>query len=116
MWIYSVTSERNTVVRYIFPQQVKNLGRSEIEMKRKMVVAQESLEAIDALKDLKERKNEQLKDFVASLSACINEINTTRQNLKDGNLVDLSEEEVASLRLRMRELSAIQQGLRIRYE
>ena len=37
------------------------------ERKRKLAVAQESLEAIDALKDLKERKNEQLKDFVASL-------------------------------------------------
>ena len=57
-----------------------------------------------------------MKDFVASLSACTNEINTTRQNLKDGDLLDLSEEERNSLKMRMRELSAIQQGLRVQYE
>ena len=112
----SVTSERNTVVRYIYPQQVKQLSRADVERKRKLAVAQESLQAIDALKELKERKNEHLKDFVASLSACTNEINTTRQNLKDGDLLDLSEEERNSLKMRMRELSHIQQGLRVQYE
>merc|ERR1711991_687886 len=99
-----------------YPQQVKNVSRSDIERKRKLAVAQESLEAIDALKDLKERKNEQLKDFVASLSACTNEINTTRQNLKDADLLDLSEEERTSLKMRIRELSANQQSLRAQYE
>ena len=112
----SVISERNVVVRYIYPQQVKNVSRSDIERKRKLAAAQESLESIEALNDLEKRESRQLKDYVASLSACTNEINTTRQNLKDADLLDLSEEERTSLKMRIRELSANQQSLRAQYE
>ena len=42
----------------VLTPEVKQLSRADVERKRKLAVAQESLQAIDALKELKERKNE----------------------------------------------------------
>jgi hypothetical protein len=111
-----VTSERNVVVRYIFPEQVKNVSRSELEMKRKMVLAQESLAAIDGLKELKERKNEQLKDFVASLSCISNQMDMCMKSLEKFELLGFNESDKEQLKTKIRELMVTQDQLRVQYD
>ena len=111
-----VNSERNVVVRYIYPEQVNTLSRSEVEAKRKMVVATESLQAIDDLKEIEKKEARMLKEFVASLHCVSQQINMTVASLEKYELLGFTEADKEHLRSKIRELMIVQDQMRVQHE
>jgi len=107
-YVSKIISERNVVVRYLFPVKVASKSRTEIkkEMKKKDSVVRIVNETITTTKKAYEdRAAKLLLNLQIEEKVLTNALNNKASTLKDAALFGLSEEEVKKIQVECREIS-----------